>query len=443
MSPVFSPDTSNSKEFRNGEIITWLGNINQVDNDSICIITCTTEVPNLNRIDTRPDLDEYFLDEFDEYSISHLYEGNEFISAADVPTQGNWESCDKQTGWYFTDCAHMREIDLGYDDGIGMLYGFLRYHFTISWYDQYLVIDGRRIDFLQYRPELHYNFTTENVGKSVVHTHECSFEFMGRNFYTKTINTITEQEYDPNEVNYFKYEETYGEANYLEEGVYWHYFVNYDGSTQDGLYPSEPPVIVKANKQPIVSTDVDWITIESIEQGEKIDKSPVYLDVYNWNIHWRASHYIGNGQQSRTGYIYLKNSQGEVIRKVRIDQMKLYDDELFGNVELIGENYSGTWGPWEIVQDWRNSGTLIYHKANTAGIMPVVTSVDTSGWPDLSWSETADDIVFTLTLNSSFQPRTAVIHLTFEDVPFDLVLTQEACPDEDSLEYYLNNRVSN
>lgn len=441
--PVFIPDTSNSKEFRNGEIITWLGNINQVDNDSICIITCTTEVPNLNRIDTRPDLDEYFLDEFDEYSISHLYEGNEFISAADVPTQGNWESCDKQTGWYFTDCAHMREIDLGYDDGIGMLYGFLRYHFTISWYDQYLVIDGRRIDFLQYRPELHYNFTTENVGKSVVHTHECSFEFMGRNFYTKTINTITEQEYDPNEVNYFKYEETYGEANYLEEGVYWHYFVNYDGSTQDGLYPSEPPVIVKANKQPIVSTDVDWITIESIEQGEKIDKSPVYLDVYNWNIHWRASHYIGNGQQSRTGYIYLKNSQGEVIRKVRIDQMKLYDDELFGNVELIGENYSGTWGPWEIVEDWRNSGTLIYHKANTAGIMPVVTSVDTSGWPDLSWSETADDIVFTLTLNSSFQPRTAVIHLTFEDVPFDLVLTQEACPDEDSLEYYLNNRVSN
>lgn len=441
--PVFIPDTSNSKEFRNGEIITWLGNINQVDNDSICIITCTTEVPNLNRIDTRPDLDEYFLDEFDEYSISHLYEGNEFISAANVPTQGNWESCDKQTGWYFTDCTHMREIDLGYDDGIGMLYGFLRYHFTIRWYDQYLVIDGRRIDFLQYRPELHYNFTTENVGKSVVHTHECSFEFMGRNFYTKTINTITEQEYDPNEVNYFKYEETYGEANYLEEGVYWHYFVNYDGSTQDGLYPSEPPVIVKANKQPIVSTDVDWITIESIEQGEKIDKSPVYLDVYNWNIHWRASHYIGNGQQSRTGYIYLKNSQGEVIRKVRIDQMKLYDDELFGNVELIGENYSGTWGPWEIVQDWHNSGTLIYHKANTAGIMPVVTSVDTSGWPDLSWSETADDIVFTLTLNSSFQPRTAVIHLTFEDVPFDLVLTQEACPDEDSLEYYLNNRVSN
>ena len=443
--PGYGQNTSSSSYFLdgNGEAINWICNITQVSNDSVAIETCTTEVPNLNRIDTRLNRDEYFLDEFDEYSISHLYEGNEFISAADVPTQGNWESCDKQTGWYFTDCTHMREIDLGYDDGIGMLYGFLRYNFTIRWYDQYLVIDGRRIDFLQYRPELHYNFTTENVGKSVVHTHECSFEFMGRNFYTKTINTITEQEYDPNEVNYFKYEETYGEANYLEEGVYWHYFVNYDGSTQDGLYPSEPPVIVKANKQPIVSTDVDWITIESIEQGEKIDKSPVYLDVYNWNIHWRASHYIGNGQQSRTGYIYLKNSQGEVIRKVRIDQMKLYDDELFGNVELIGENYSGTWGPWEIVQDWRNSGTLIYHKANTAGIMPVVTSVDTSGWPDLSWSETADDIVFTLTLNSSFQPRTTVIHLTFEDVPFDLVLTQEACPDEDSLEYYLNNRVSN
>ena len=109
----------------------------------------------------------------------------------------------------------MRSIDLAYDEGITTLYGFLRYNFTIRWYDQYLVIDGRRIDFLQYRPELHYNFTTENVGKSVVHTHECSFEFMGRNFYTKTINTITEQEYDPNEVNYFK-EETYGEVNYWE-----------------------------------------------------------------------------------------------------------------------------------------------------------------------------------------------------------------------------------
>ena len=194
LSALFSPGGSNSKEFSNGHIMKWTGNTTYTQNDSVLIMISSTQVTDLSRIATQVEQNEYVsnIGEWDNYSISKLYGSGEFISAADIATTGNWGSCNQQIGWYFRDIGYMREIELDYDDGIRVIHGVRSYRMTLTFYDQYLSIDGRRIDFLKYQPEYHFDFSTENTGGSIVHTFECRFEFMGRNFYTALINTITQ-----------------------------------------------------------------------------------------------------------------------------------------------------------------------------------------------------------------------------------------------------------
>lgn len=191
---VFTPDASGSKEFSNGHKMKWNANTVQIENDSVDIITSSAQVTDLSRIATQIGEDGYYenIGEWGNYSISKLYEPGDFISAADILTTGDWESCNQQVGWYFTNIGYTREIELDYNDGIRVIHGVRSYRIIIQVYDQYLSIDGRRIDFLKYQPEYHFDFSTENTGGSIVHTFECRFEFMGRNFYTALINTITQ-----------------------------------------------------------------------------------------------------------------------------------------------------------------------------------------------------------------------------------------------------------
>ena len=194
MSVLFSPDGSNSKEFSNGHIMKWAGNTTHTQNDSVLIIISSTQVTDLSRIATQVGEDGYVrnIGEWDNYSISKLYEPGDFISATDIATTGNWGSCSQQIGWYFRDIGYMREIELDYDDGIRVIHGVRSYRMTLRFYDQYLSIDGRRIDFLKYQPEYHFDLLTKDIPNGIEHTYECRFEFMGRNFYTALINTITQ-----------------------------------------------------------------------------------------------------------------------------------------------------------------------------------------------------------------------------------------------------------
>ena len=98
-----------------------------------------------------------------------------------------WEYDNRQNGWYFKDCRLAKFFNINYDVIPRVCY----YNIGIAVYDQFLVIDGRRIDFLKYQPEYHFDFSTENTSGGVIHTYECNFEFMGRNFYVAVKNTIT------------------------------------------------------------------------------------------------------------------------------------------------------------------------------------------------------------------------------------------------------------
>ena len=194
LAPTFTPEELGVKEFSNGHIMKWNGITTQTTNDSVCTITSSAQVTDLSRIATQIGEDGYYenIGEWGNYSISKLYGSGDFISAADILTTGDWGSCSQQVGWYFTNIGYTREIELDYNDGIRVIHGVRSYRIIIQVYDQYLSIDGRRIDFLKYQPEYHFDFSTENTGGSIVHTFECRFEFMGRNFYTALINTITQ-----------------------------------------------------------------------------------------------------------------------------------------------------------------------------------------------------------------------------------------------------------
>ena len=166
----------------------------EIANDSILTCTCSVQVPDpslvvLSKVNDRP---ETQAGDWDAYHISKLYDNDDLISAADIPSNGNWENDDRQAGWYFTDCGQSRDTDMDYQ-GEATIPSFTRYSLLLNVYDQFLVIDGRRIDFLKYRPDYHFNLLTENIANGKVMTSECRFEFMGRNFYCAVIETITQQ----------------------------------------------------------------------------------------------------------------------------------------------------------------------------------------------------------------------------------------------------------
>lgn len=163
-------------------------------NDSICIRDYNIQVTSLDAVSANYGEDVIYSEagKWDEYLVSKLYEENSFILATDIPSNNQWETTELQTGWYFKDIRGYRRHNFNYQGPTIMWDGCMIYQISLVVYDQFLAIDGRLIDFLKYRPEYHYNFSEQETGSGLEHKFECSFEFMGRNFYTAVIAHISE-----------------------------------------------------------------------------------------------------------------------------------------------------------------------------------------------------------------------------------------------------------
>lgn len=172
--------------------IEWGEQTYEINADGFAVHTAASKVPDpsllvagnvFEKHDTNPG-------DWDAYVVSKLYNPGDFISAAGVPTNGAWPSDNRESGWYFSNCGFFRDIEINYQAETLIEY-VSRYTFNIHVYDQFLVIDGRRIDFLEYRPDFHYNLSIENGGGGVIVTCELRFTFMERDFYTAFIETFT------------------------------------------------------------------------------------------------------------------------------------------------------------------------------------------------------------------------------------------------------------
>ena len=182
-----------SSALENGANINLQFSHNNV-NDSINVYFYNIQVTSLDAVSANSGDDVIYSEagKWDEYLVSKLYEGNSFILATDIPSNSQWETTERQTGWYFKDIRSYRGYNVNYQGPTIMWDGCMIYQISLVVYDQFLAIDGRLIDFLKYRPEYHYNFSEQETESGLEHKFECRFEFMGRNFYAAVIANISE-----------------------------------------------------------------------------------------------------------------------------------------------------------------------------------------------------------------------------------------------------------
>lgn len=188
------PEEETSLDIENGEKIIFHP-YRREEKDSISIVYSETEVPNLDLLTTDLSDDRYTTSPpgtWEDYLISKLYQ-NEFAPIDASFCQQSWENCDMATGWYFKDIRYIRSIDVNYN-GVSLWLDIRRYNLKPEFYDQYLAIDGKRIDFLKYQPQHTYNFTVEDKGNSRIYKYECWSKFMGKTFYLATVDTIYEKQ---------------------------------------------------------------------------------------------------------------------------------------------------------------------------------------------------------------------------------------------------------
>ena len=161
--------------------------------DQHLVVQCSLQVSDIEALSTEIGRDEPDpAGNWNEYVISKTYDANSFISASDVPCNQEWGTDNRQQGWYFNDCRFMKRLDVCYQGKETIYRGMCCYNIKMAVYDQFLVIDGRRIDFLEYRPDFNFNLLTKDIPNGIEHTYECRFEFMGRDFYVAVINAITQ-----------------------------------------------------------------------------------------------------------------------------------------------------------------------------------------------------------------------------------------------------------
>ena len=130
---------------------------------------------------------------WDKYVTSKLYtdldiplDGVEIVGADSVSTQ--------QSGWYFMDPTYEHSRFYEYDERAA----FIGMYIKIRVYDQFLVIDGQMINFLEFREPATFNLKEENItmpngAPGMVVTYDAHLQFLGRNFYGAITDTIYQQ----------------------------------------------------------------------------------------------------------------------------------------------------------------------------------------------------------------------------------------------------------
>ena len=172
-------------------VIFHKGTMKGEPNDSIRTMTSIVEVDDLDAIEVRedfhpsPDGDGY-PGKWDCYISGKIYEDGVYIPVdANLATQ-SYEQCSLPSGWYFQGFTEKADLtQVFYKDYVTSIYHMFMH---IRCYDQFLVIDGVRIDFLEYLPDRKFNTVVESTppsGKRI--TRETRVKFLGRNFYAACI----------------------------------------------------------------------------------------------------------------------------------------------------------------------------------------------------------------------------------------------------------------
>lgn len=163
---------------------------NEQRNDSIWTSECIVAVDDMSTFDSYVKMDEMNPGNWSEYVVSKLYE-NVNLEKMDYTSSGNYESTSLQSGWYFQSFSHCQYMYARFNKA-----SMFTLYADSGMYDQFLSIDGKIINFLEYKPVRNFSHNVEDApqyskGKRL--TNECTTYYLGRKFYTKTVLILYEK----------------------------------------------------------------------------------------------------------------------------------------------------------------------------------------------------------------------------------------------------------
>lgn len=171
-------------------VIFHKGTLNGDPNDSIRTTTSIVEVDYLDSIEVREGFNMdpgngRFPGMWETYVAGKMYDDGIYIPVdANLATHPH-DQCNLPSGWYFQGFAEQADAtQIFYKNYVTPIYHMTMF---IRCYDQFLVIDGVRIDFLEYLPDRKFNTVVESTPSGKTITREERVKFLGRNFYAACI----------------------------------------------------------------------------------------------------------------------------------------------------------------------------------------------------------------------------------------------------------------
>lgn len=102
-----------------------------------------------------------------------------------------YNSANPVEGWYYTKVVNNYNLAIGYADGVASEILF-KCRIEASYYDRFLYVDGKLIDFAEFRPSWDDGvFTASDVSGGKVYTLECKGSYAGQEVHLKTSVTVT------------------------------------------------------------------------------------------------------------------------------------------------------------------------------------------------------------------------------------------------------------
>lgn len=163
------------------EEIFVYGNVETDYNDAgIYIRSASVEVPDLEHITIVEKM----------YGMNTSVPGDYSTYFAEVDRSA-YNSANPVEGWYYTRVVNDCEIRIKYING-DCNEELFRCSIEASYYDRFLYVDGKLIDFAEFRPSWDDGvFTTSDVSGGKVYTLECKGSYAGQEVHLKTSVTVT------------------------------------------------------------------------------------------------------------------------------------------------------------------------------------------------------------------------------------------------------------
>ena len=101
-----------------------------------------------------------------------------------------FDSSNPVEGWYVAPVNNIRYLDISYSNN-NRIFGCC---LNARYYDRFLYINGRIIDFAEYRPSWDDGiFSSKEIDGGIVYTLECKGSYVGQEVHLKTEVTVTEK----------------------------------------------------------------------------------------------------------------------------------------------------------------------------------------------------------------------------------------------------------